>query len=86
MNAQELKSLIRTLRAAGVTRYKTPELELDLSPLETVRRRHRSTQPDESEEIEHKVQEMSSLMKLDDNQLLDRLFPEPKEDDSEALQ
>lgn len=30
MTPKDIKSLIKTLRAAGVTHYKTPELELEL--------------------------------------------------------
>ena len=80
----DLKDLIKTLRAAGVTHYKTADLELTLAPQEPQRRRRRVT-PEEEEEIKHKTEEMSSLMKLSDQDLVDRLFPEPT-DDLEALQ
>lgn len=36
--------------------------------------------PEEEAEIKHQVEEMKSVMQLDDEELLDRLFPEPKEE------
>jgi hypothetical protein len=33
--------------------------------------------PEEEKEIKHKVEEMTSLMKIGDNDLIDRLFPLP---------
>ena len=35
------------------------------------------------ENIPHKVQELTSIMKLSDRDLLDRLFPEPTKDEQE---
>lgn len=74
MNPKEIKALIKTLRAAGITHYKTPELELTLDPIEPKRRLR--AKPDESKEIEHKVEELSSLLKLSDTELVDRMFPD----------
>jgi hypothetical protein len=34
VETKALKQLLKTLRENGVTRYKTPELELDLEPLQ----------------------------------------------------
>lgn len=39
-------------------------------------------EPIESKEIVHKVEEMSSLLKLDDKDLVDRLFPEGDAEES----
>lgn len=81
MTPLEIKQLIKALRKAGVTRYKSPEIELDLGPLPPRRTKEVETQ---NGEIPHVVSELTSLMKLGDNELAERLFPdteEQKEDD-----
>ncbi len=85
MTPKEIKSLIKTLRAAGVRHYKTPELELNLEPFpEKVSRETTKAiskvaldapyEPDKTPE--HKVEELTSLLKLSDTDLVDRLFPD----------
>lgn len=75
MSPDEIKTLIKTLRECGVTHYKTAEIELDLGPapiaLEVI---DKPSEP--SQEIKHKVEELTSLLKLDDNSLVNRLFPD----------
>ncbi len=80
MTPKEIKTLIKTLRAAGVMHYKTPELELKLDPIEP-RKRARSKPTDESE-IKHKAEELTSLLKLSDQDLVDRMFPDYTTEDS----
>lgn len=69
MSPAEIRDLVETLRACGVTHYKDGSLELDLgtapAPIEK-----------EDKEIVHKVQELTSLLKLGDKELVDRLFPD----------
>lgn len=86
MTPKEIKALVKTLRSCGVTHWKTPEIELNLAPLAP-----RETKPKlvpieapivESEKIEHKVEELKSLLKLSDDELVDRLFPEPIADET----
>lgn len=74
MSPKEIKTLIKTLRAAGITHYKTPELELKIDPIEP--RRRMRTKPTDESEIKHKVEELTSLLKLSDQDLVDRLFPD----------
>lgn len=75
MNPKEIKALIKTLRAAGITHYKTPELELSLDPVEP-KKRLRKAKAEEPTEIKHKVEELTSLLKLSDQDLVDRMFPD----------
>jgi hypothetical protein len=70
MKLTELKKLIRTLRLAGVTRFKSSELELDLGPLPV------ALPVEPRAEIPHVVEEMKSVMKISDIDLIDRLFPD----------
>ncbi len=77
MEPKKIKALVKLLRAQGVTHYKTPELELNLGPV--VSRETKVKVKDEEskdKEIPHKVVELTSLLKLDDVGLLDRLFPD----------
>lgn len=78
MDLKEVQDLIKALRECGVTQYKTPELSLELGPLPVV-----APVPEITAEIKHKVEEMKSLMKLSDAELVDSLFPEPREESAE---
>jgi hypothetical protein len=78
MTVEETKALIKTLRECGVTRYKTPEIELDLGP-EPIKLDAPSPAP---VEIVHKVEERTSLLKLSDSDLVDRLFPDHTNNES----
>ncbi len=95
MNAKEIKALVKALRANGVTRYKGPDIELDLAPIvsretEDLKPWHNPSRytrriskdiPEEEgnlepTEIKHVVEEVTSLLKLSDKDLVDRLFPD----------
>lgn len=72
MTPAEIKDLVQTLRDCGVTHYKSGDIELDLGP---------APLPLEAPtiataEIINKVEEMTSLLKLGDKDLVDRLFPD----------
>ncbi len=43
-----------------------------------------SITPEEEKEIKHKVEELTSIMKLDDAALIDRMFPLPEESEGVA--
>lgn len=80
-DADNLKNLLVTLRENGVTHYKTPELELDLVPLSPsilhrVSDYETSKVAPSDKEIPHVVKELESILKLDDQQMIDRLFPD----------
>jgi hypothetical protein len=71
MSPADIKQLVETLRQAGVTHYKTPEIELDLGPLPPA-----APESTEKTEIPHVVEDLISVMKLNDKDLVDRLFPD----------
>jgi hypothetical protein len=77
MNAIEIKELIKTLRECGVTHYKTAEIELDLGPAPIA---IDAPAPAPSPEILHKVEELTSLLKLSDVDLVDRMFPDTQKE------
>ena len=84
MDPKELKKLIKTLRSLGITHYKNGNVELTLAPLEVVVppkpvEKPVEISPEEEKEIKHKVEELTSIMKLGDVELLDRLFPDHTE-------
>lgn len=93
MTPGEIREIATIMKQFGMTHLKTSHVEMsmpaqsfsDLSPKqEPGPIPHKTdTPPEEAEKIEHKVVELAGLMKLSDNELVDRLFPEPKEDEEE---
>lgn len=73
MTPAEIVTLVETLRSSGVTHFKSGDLELTLGPVVP-------RETTEDPKMIHKVQELTSLLKLSDVELMDRLFPEPKEE------
>lgn len=92
MHASELLDVIKTLKECGVTHFKQGDLEIDFKdPVPAVQAQvARNFQPVSLEippatpetEAPHIVQEMKSLLKLSDEELLDRVFPLPQEDEA----
>lgn len=90
MNAREIKALIKVLRTSGVTRFKSADFEIEMgssnqgdcaNPLNSNRLvRSQPPQPikdpEPDEPIKHKVEELTSLLKLSDVDLVDSLFPD----------
>ena len=90
MNLAKTERLLILLRQHGVSHFKTHEVEIDLKgeKLEVVSPTSDQAKPplpDQSElgnltphqmEIPHHINEVASLLKLDDNALAERLFPE----------
>jgi len=80
------------LRQAGLTHFKDRDVELrfESAPLDMNLRSiapfhsqkpatapiEAPLSPEKEQEIKHKVEEMVSLLKLDDKDLIDRLFPD----------
>lgn len=80
MTPKELKSLVKTMRSLGVTHFKDAAIELNLTPEAPVKaQRHQKVSTEEEKEIKHKIEAMTSIMQLDDKELLDRLFPDTME-------
>lgn len=91
MSPKEIKKLIRTLRAAGVSYYKDSDVELRLgdepSQAPTAKAKAEPAKDltdDEKKVIEHKLEQVKSLMLGSDEDLLDRLFPVTVEDQEVA--
>lgn len=84
MTPAEIKDLVQTLRDCGVIHYKSGDVELELGPVPVVMAPVSQPKPQESNEIIHKVVEMTSLLKLDDKDLVDRLFPDHTEEYGDA--
>lgn len=81
MSPKDLKDLVKLLRSQGITHYKTNEVELNLTPDVAKRtRRKRKTTTEEEQEIKHKLEELTSVMKLSDDDLVERLWPMPKDE------
>lgn len=74
MSPAEIIALVEALRACGVTRYKNDGVELELGAAPP--KAPTAAELKEQKEIIHKVEEMTSLLKLDDANLVDRLFPD----------
>lgn len=95
MTTKETIALLKALKSAGVTRYKSADLELEMASSTTVVQRpvkalvasSNLASPAISKEkpvnldsegreiIPHEIEELTSLLKLDNIDLVDRLFP-----------
>lgn len=88
MTIDETKALIEMLRANGVSSYKTKELKLTFgAEVVKVKAQPKEITPadlteDQKKDIEHKIEEMKSVMGLDDEDLLNRLYPEGDAEDT----
>ncbi len=80
----DLEKLLQALKEAGVTHYKTADLELRFSDV-PVKPVHVPVDAPVSatEEIKHEVHELTSLLKLSDVELVDRLFPDTQPEEAE---
>lgn len=86
MNNADLFDLIEKLKASGVTHFKQGDLELTLAPTQQNLAPVMRLVPTSLEvlpgepgtEPPHIVQQMKSLLKLSDEELVDQIFPLPK--------
>lgn len=81
MTPREIKALVKILRAQGVIRFKSADIELEMASIERIATRAPKPpqpvkDPDPDEPIKHKVEELTSLLKLSDADLVDSLFPD----------
>jgi|SRR6185312_2713018 len=99
MNLKQTAKLIQLLKASGVTKFKSVDLELEFgnSPTSTSGMRKSISKPSKSQAasaqppspagaassltpkdlpIPHHMTEVRSLLKLNDNDLVDKIFPE----------
>jgi len=90
MTPKELKQIVKTMRSLGVTHLKTESgQEITLSADAPIKAAKSvapvpvEISPEEEKEIKHRLEELTSVMKLDDASLLDRLFPDHREQPNE---
>lgn len=91
MTPGEFKKIVQTMDEYCISHVKMGDVEIDrpcLSSL-TVKKGKALPVPDEDLEkeedpIKHKVEQMTSLMKLSDTELVDQLFPDHTETDEIA--
>lgn len=89
MTPTQLKALLKTLKASGVTNFEHGDLKISLGNIHApVKEITPIDAPATAEDpIKHKVEEMVSLLKLSDSELVDRLFPDteaPEEQEESA--
>lgn len=91
MTLEETRQLILLLKDSGVIYYKDSDLELKLVEPKMIKDIGAPDPPmtpleraDMPKEIKHKIEEFTSLMKLNDSDLIDQLFPEPTEEEESA--
>lgn len=95
MKAKEFKAIAVIMRDFGITHFKSEGFELVMGvrsasvpdSVAPVKKRKRRTKAQmeadkalDSEPVPHVVNELTSIMKLGDNELVDLLFPEPTEE------
>ena len=88
MTPEELISIIATCHQAGVRMIRTADLKIKFgaAPIKPEKLAEVPTQPapnlspEKETEIKHKIEEMESVMKLDDKSLIERMFPPPSEE------
>jgi hypothetical protein len=80
LDSKELKKIAKTMRELGITHLKTADIELNLTD---VAPRKASKKEEDKGEIPHVIEELTSLLKLGDADLIERLFPLPKEEEHE---
>lgn len=80
IDPKNLREVIQVLKEFGVSQFKSDEFEMTLSnsPLPIVQLP--PIPAAEEAEIKHKVEELTSLLKLGDAELVDRLFPDNQQE------
>lgn len=81
MKPEEVVALIAAAKAQGVSRLKMGDFEVEFNNAPMV------AQPaaillEEETEIKHKVEQLKSVMQLDDAELIERMFPLPNPEDA----
>lgn len=92
MKAKELAAIAKVMRANGIVYFKTDTCVLKMAhALPAEKRSKRIKQaapltslPTDPNPIEHKLEELSSLMKLSDTDLVDKLFPDHTQEEQES--
>lgn len=89
MTAEQIIAVITAAKAAGLSWLKTEGLEFRAGADQKLSEStnfpnlpiiESAVTPEEEAEIKHQVEELKSVMALGDLELIDRLFPNPKEE------
>ena len=90
MDSKELRKVAKVMKDFGITHFKNAEFELSISAdvvfdrIAKTRKRRAKATDEVDEEIQHKIEELNSVMKIGDNDLVDRLFPDHTQDEESA--
>lgn len=87
MNLKEIEDVFLLMRRHGVNHFKNLEMEIDLEPgqhslfepepkKESKGPPHAAAAPPREMEIPHHINEVANLLKLNDEALVDKLFPD----------
>lgn len=91
MTPKEFEKIAKTMRKYGIARFKSDNVEIEGLTFGPVvdgprqisvpeKKPHSiSGNSEEQEPIKHKVEQLTSLMKLSDSELVDELFPDEEE-------
>lgn len=93
MTADELINIIATCHQAGVRSLRSGDLHIKFGPARPKAPKQDAPRmpvqpapeltPEQAAKIEHKIEEMESVMKLGDPDLIERMFPLPKEPEAQ---
>lgn len=83
MTTEDILNLLKAAKAQGVSRLKVGDFEVQFNS-DALTPQPQAVAPDLDPEIKHKVEELKSVMQLDDAELINRMFPIPKEEDEGA--
>lgn len=88
MTPGEFKKIVQTMKSYGVSYVKMDNAEIKMTdhahPVAHEVTPFDSPVADDADPIKHKVEQMTSLMKLSDTELVDQLFPDHTETDEIA--
>ena len=86
MTIAEIEQLIRLLKTSGVKSFKSKDIKLEFEPMNALAARAPDSTnkpapplqaiPPVTEEIIHHANEVASLLRLNDEDLVDKLFPD----------
>jgi len=91
MTPGEFREFAKAMQEFGLSRVKIGDVVMVMAPfkpasapVQTEIPRGTSAETSASDPIKHKVEQLASLMKLSDFELVDQLFPEPTEAEESA--
>ena len=94
MTPGEFREVVKVMKEFGLSKLKMGDLEISMQNNSPVQHKQSYREPNslpppspltgetESDPVQHKVEQLNSLLKLSDTELVDHLFPEPTEEES----